>query len=168
MRLLLIDYNENELKVNGDMFEACGHQVDFASSAHIALAKVKMNNYDAVVTEINLPNDSGMWLLKRLSDIRSHLPVIILTDGISLSRVVQAFRLNTIDVIQKPLDFNKLMSIQEILENNRSNGSNGSGNPHDLTARLDELRKTVESIGREFNLKEVEVLDLLKQNSLVH
>ncbi len=166
MHLLLVDYSENELKVNRDMFEACNHQVDTASSVHIAVAKIKMTAYHAIVTEINFPDDSGMWLLKRMASIRPDTPVFILTDGISLTRAIKALKLHAVDVIQKPLDFKKLMSIQEQIENfDLKDSGNGSPNSN-LKDRLEELRKSVELIGREFNLRDTEVLDLLKQSDL--
>ena len=114
MRVLLVDNHRNDLIVNRDFFIAYGHKVDCASSAEDAMMAVKESPYDVVLMEINLPEDTGLSLIKTFSELEPPMPVYVLTEGISVARAIKAIKLNAIDVILKPLNANKLTQIQDV------------------------------------------------------
>ena len=112
MHILLVDNHKNDLVVNRDFLMAYGHKVDGVSSAAEAMEVAKVTQYDLVLLEINLPDDSGLSLIKTFSEVEPSPPVYVLTEGVSVARAIKAIKLNAIDVIFKPLDDNKLAQIQ--------------------------------------------------------
>ncbi len=112
MQILLVDCNKNELIVNRDILEAYGHRVDSATSVEIAAAKIESRRYDVAIMEINMPDNSGMTLLKTFATVCPKVPVFILTEGISVPRAIRAIKMNAVDVLIKPLDSTKIRLLQ--------------------------------------------------------
>jgi len=110
MKILLIDNHKNDLVVNRDVLTAHGHQVDAVTNAEEALSKSSSGHYDLVLTDINLPNDSGIRLIENLARQNR---LFVLTEGISVARAIKAIKLNAIDVIFKPLDAAKIEQIEK-------------------------------------------------------
>ena len=112
MQILLVDCNQNELIVNRDILEAYGHRVESATSAEAAAAGIAVCPYDVAIVEINMPDNSGMGLLKTFATLYPKLPVFILTEGISVPRAIRAIKMNAVDVLIKPLDSAKIRLLQ--------------------------------------------------------
>ena len=110
MKILLIDNHKNDLVVNRDVLTAHGHQVDAVTNAEEAISKSSSGHYDLVLTDINLPNDSGIKLIENLA---RQTRLFVLTEGISVARAIKAIKLNAIDVIFKPLDAVKIEQIEK-------------------------------------------------------
>lgn len=53
--------------------------VDEASSGHVALEKIRKNDYDVVVLDIAMPGLGGLDVLKQIKSERPRLPVLILS-----------------------------------------------------------------------------------------
>ncbi len=112
MHILLVDCNHNELIVNHDILETYGHRVDSATSADIAATKITARHFDVAIIEINMPDNSGMGLLKTFATSYPKVPVFVLTEGISVPRAIKAIKMNAVDVLIKPLDSAKIRLLQ--------------------------------------------------------
>jgi CheY-like chemotaxis protein len=64
-----------------EMLEALGHTVVAAASAHDALASIEEGPCDLVVTDLAMPDMSGLALASEVRRIRPGLPVVLLTGG---------------------------------------------------------------------------------------
>lgn len=73
-RILIVDDDESTLTMYGLAFEGSGYDVATAPDGRKALAAVRKSHYDIVLTDIRMPNMSGIELAKRL---HSTVPVII-------------------------------------------------------------------------------------------
>lgn len=81
LRILVVDDHEvvrsgmkgifNEMSIQAEVGEA--------STAQEALAKVREQNWDAVILDINLGGRSGLDVLKEICQLRPRLPVLILS-----------------------------------------------------------------------------------------
>jgi two-component system, LuxR family, response regulator FixJ len=63
-----------------------------------------------VVTDVRMPNMSGIDLLRELKKIASNLPVIVMTGHGDVPLAVEAMKLGAFDFIEKPFDDEILLS----------------------------------------------------------
>ena len=62
-----------------------------------------------VVTDVRMPGLSGIDLLKRLRDIKSALPVIVITGHGDVPMAVEAMKLGAVDFLEKPFEDAQLL-----------------------------------------------------------
>jgi two-component system chemotaxis response regulator CheY len=79
--LIVDDFSTMRRIVRGMLTEMGCHKVDEAEDGAIALTMLKAQNYDFVVSDINMPNLSGFDLLKavKADDALKHVPVLLVT-----------------------------------------------------------------------------------------
>lgn len=63
-----------------------------------------------VVTDVRMPEMTGIELLKRLSDIQAELPVVVITGQADVPLAVEAMRLGAVDFLEKPIDDDVLIA----------------------------------------------------------
>ncbi len=84
------------------------------ASAEEFLADFKPTLMGCLVVVIQMPDMSGMNLLKRLPQLQSELPVIIISGDRDVNTAVQAMKLVAVDFIERP--FRDQMLIDSINE----------------------------------------------------
>jgi DNA-binding NtrC family response regulator len=80
--VLLVDDDEGILEVTGEVLLRAGFRVLTARGGHEALECVRLagvDGVDAVVLDLAMPDMSGEEAFLRLSELRSDLPVILVT-----------------------------------------------------------------------------------------
>jgi two-component system chemotaxis response regulator CheY len=77
---------------------------DEAEDGVVALAKLKNGNYDFVVTDWNMPNMTGIELLRaiRQDAALKHLPVLMITAEAKKENIVEAAQAGASGYIVKP------------------------------------------------------------------
>jgi len=86
-----------------------GYKTDTAGDGEAALAKIKENNYDVVITDIKMPNMDGMELLKQATKISPETFFIIMTAYASVKTAISAIREGAYDYLMKPIEFDDLL-----------------------------------------------------------
>lgn len=100
--------------------EAWNYQVLDAADLQEAISKLNSEAPDLVISDIKLPDGSGLDFLRRVKEAHANLPVIIITAFGVVDVAVQALKLGAYDFIEKPIDFEKLENIlRNALEANR-------------------------------------------------
>jgi CheY-like chemotaxis protein len=80
MVVLLVDDNALILDVTGAMLEALGHHVISASSGTEALQRLEHDEQiEVLLTDINIPNMSGLELAERAKRLRQSLKVVFIS-----------------------------------------------------------------------------------------
>jgi CheY-like chemotaxis protein len=77
--ILLVDDNSNGLKARKSVLEEHGHSVVMACGGEDALERFGREKFDLVVTDYKMPGMDGVELISRLRQLRSALPVILLS-----------------------------------------------------------------------------------------
>jgi DNA-binding NtrC family response regulator len=88
-----------ELALGGEDFE-----VTAAETAEDALGLMARGGYDLILTDLNMPGQSGLDLLALLQKTAADVPVLIMTAFGSVESAVNAMRLGALDYVAKPLD----------------------------------------------------------------
>jgi diguanylate cyclase (GGDEF)-like protein len=79
--------------------------VDTADTSHAALEQIVVNDYDAIVSDIRMPDIDGLTLLKEIRAHRPNTPTLLITGYAEQGMAIQALRAGAYDYIPKPLDF---------------------------------------------------------------
>jgi diguanylate cyclase (GGDEF)-like protein/PAS domain S-box-containing protein len=92
------------------MLPGLGYEVLVARDANSAIKLVKQRkaNLDLMLLDLQLPDLTGLELLKRLDKDGFHIPTILMTGHGSEQVAAEAFRLGVHDYLSKPLDENLL------------------------------------------------------------
>lgn len=94
-----------------------GYDCTMAANGAEARALFKRQVWDLVLLDINLPDSSGLELLKEFRDTDAEIPVIMLTGNASVEYVVDAMKNGAYDYITKPFNLEELMiSVEKTLE----------------------------------------------------
>lgn len=93
---------------------------DIVSAKKILLEK----RIDIILSDINLPDKSGIDFIKEIRQIDKKIPIIILSAYTDKNFLLEATKLKLIDYLTKPIDFKSLNSalnkcVDEILDNSR-------------------------------------------------
>jgi len=101
-KVLVVD-DEQNMRIA--MFEAIkrgGHEVAVAENGRMALDIIQKNPPDLVITDIRMPEMSGIELLRKIKELRPELPVVIITGYATIDTAVEAMKLGAFDYILKP------------------------------------------------------------------
>ena len=90
------------------MLSGWGHKVQTATDGHDALKKALEFRPDVVLSDVVMPETSGLWLLRQLRDELPDVPVVFLTGRATIDNAVEAIREGAYDFIEKPLDTARL------------------------------------------------------------
>ncbi len=75
-RILIVDDNEINLEIMKNQIEFLGYCVSTALSGFIALDRIKSENYDLVLTDLDMPDMDGYELVKKIHQLNPVIPVI--------------------------------------------------------------------------------------------
>lgn len=78
-RILLVDDEEDLLEEIAECMERLGYDVTTARDVDSAICKVDADPFDAVVTDMRMPGQDGLALLRHLESTRSNARVMIIT-----------------------------------------------------------------------------------------
>jgi diguanylate cyclase (GGDEF)-like protein len=111
-RILIVDDEAPVLDALSGTLRAqlIGAVVDTASTAEAALQHVAQTNYDAIVSDIRMPDMDGLTLLKKIRELSAETPTILITGLNDHELAIQALRLGAYDYIRKPLEMDYLLA----------------------------------------------------------
>jgi DNA-binding NtrC family response regulator len=108
-RILLVDDDTTALELLSDVLSERGYHADIASTVTEALGKLKARDYQALVTDLKMPERSGMDLLDLAVEAFPELPVIMLTGYATIQNAVAALKKGAYDYIAKPVRVDELV-----------------------------------------------------------
>lgn len=126
--LIVDDYSEVAEWIGGILAQQ-GHDTDVCLSGEEALVKIKINEYDLIITDIIMPEPDGIELCKfireELSEEKCHVPIIAISGGaasidarVALSAVAQHASI----IMQKPLSPSVLRkAVSHLLQHGEQN-----------------------------------------------
>jgi DNA-binding NtrC family response regulator len=107
--VLLVDDEEQFLKVLSKRLEGRGMKVDTSVSGEDALNRVKGKEFDAIILDLAMPGMSGIETLKRIRSENPDVQIIMLTGHGTVETGIEAMKAGAVDFLEKPADLNKIM-----------------------------------------------------------
>ena len=80
-----------------------GYKVDTAVNGLDAYKKITKNNYDAIVTDLRMPEMDGIGFIKKLNDLKKNIPVLVITAFGNYKSYKNAKLLGVIEYLNKPI-----------------------------------------------------------------
>lgn len=110
--LLVVDDSDLNRDALSRRLQLRGYDVTVAGGGAEALALASKTAFDAVLLDIEMPEVSGLDVLRELRLRRSHteLPIIMVTARSQGAHIVEAFKLGANDYVTKPVDFPVLLA----------------------------------------------------------
>lgn len=105
-RILIVDDDAVNLNVLTQTLETEGYVIDAATSPEQALAEIKRQRYDLVITDVMMPHMSGYELTELIRERfnLSELPILLLTARVRTEDILTGFRAGANDYVKKPVD----------------------------------------------------------------
>jgi DNA-binding NtrC family response regulator len=108
MNLLVVDDDQATRELCRDVAEQCGMKVISAATAEEAFEIIEGSAIDILLTDLKLPETSGLDLLKRVHDTHPEIAVIMLTQYGTIDSAVEATRMGAVDYVTKPFRIEEL------------------------------------------------------------
>src|SRR5712691_9152138 len=111
--ILLVEDKEGLRRVLRLTLENAGYTVTEAADARLALSEISRVPHKVVLTDLRMPNGSGLDVLRAARSADGDVPVIVMTAFGSIDEAVQAMKDGAHDFLQKPVDSNHLLLLVE-------------------------------------------------------
>jgi len=118
-KILVVDDEKEILVMLEDLLSMEGYKVELACDAQEALQKYKKEEINVVISDIIMPEMSGLELLKRLKEINKDADVIMITGSTSIENAVEALKNGAEDYFTKPLSNIQILKVVERLYQNK-------------------------------------------------
>lgn len=127
--------------------------VAYQSATHF-LESLTRDIDGCVITDVRMPDMSGLELLKRLRGLSCMIPVIVMTGHGDIQLAVEAMKAGAVDFLEKPFDDERVLTaVRLALDESRAQ--------HERVGRLHEIEERLESLSQ----RERQVLDGLVSGS---
>src|SRR6476620_7532795 len=107
--VLLVEDKESLRRVLRLTLERAGYSVTEAADARAGVAEIGRVPHKIVLTDLRMPDGSGVDVLHAAKAADSEVPVIVMTAYGSIDEAVQAMKDGAHDFLQKPVDSNHLL-----------------------------------------------------------
>ncbi len=108
MRLLVVEDDPRLREAIVDTLMLKGHEVCEAANGIDALAIVRSQNLDLMLSDINMPGMDGLELLQTVKAEHPWLPVVLMTAYGDVSQAVKAMQRGANDYLMKPFELKEL------------------------------------------------------------
>ena len=143
-KILIVDDEIDVRKTIESALKLENYMVKSAASGEAAIALLKQEIFDLVITDIRMPGKDGVEVLRRAKEIDDTVEVIILTGYASIENAIETLRNNgAYDYLTKPLESIDalLLSVAQALEHRALRNMNSK-----LTFELQNQNKELQQV----------------------
>lgn len=108
-RILLADDEPTFLNSTADLLRREGYTCDTVSDGASAMARVEANPYDLLITDLEMPGNSDLGLVRQIAASRGGLPVLVITGVPSVRSAMACVELPVAAYLLKPVVFSDLL-----------------------------------------------------------
>ena len=110
-RILVVDDDPGVLRTGLRLLRRAGFEVVGAVDGQAALECLDKGSFDAVVTDISMPNLTGIELLRQIRRHDLDLPVVLVTAFPELESAIEAVQHGALSYLTKPYDGDELRNV---------------------------------------------------------
>jgi EAL domain-containing protein (putative c-di-GMP-specific phosphodiesterase class I) len=131
--ILIVDDDDLFLRVCSAVLKNAGFRVEGLSDPTRALETLKAGRFDAVVSDVRMPQIDGVQLLRAIRSHDTAIPVVLMTGQPTVEAAIQAIEHRALRMLQKPFDVDVL--VDAVRDAVRSRASNSPIHLHDKLDR---------------------------------
>lgn len=107
-KILFVDDDEGFRQGLGKRLTRTGFACDLASTTTAAIELLQTNEYDVLLSDINMPGNVGLEMIESIPAVSAGLPVILLTGNPTVETATRSVQLRIMAYLTKPPDFAEL------------------------------------------------------------
>lgn len=166
MHILIIEDNPDIAANLGDYLEDRGHTVDFAGDGVTGLHLAVVNNFDAIVLDLQLPGMDGLDVCRKLrEEAGKGTPVLMLTARDRLEDKLAGFETGADDYLVKPFALQEVEARLDVLSRRGRHRGSRILQVGDLMYNLDTLTVERGELSIELNPIGLKLLKCLMESS---
>lgn len=151
-KVLLIDDEKDAADSLSSWFEDKGYSIKTAYSGKEGIEYVMNFDPDVVVTDIKMPDMSGLEVLSAIKEYDEMIQVIVITAFDDMDTTIEAIQKGAYDYLAKPLDIKRLeLSVRRAIENRKQSQKLELLEPENLT----ESENSLQLIGKSSVMMEI-------------
>jgi CheY-like chemotaxis protein len=104
IRVLLVEDDDDNRDLMGEVLESAGYRVSSASSGAAGLRILAETTIDVVVTDVGMPGMGGLEMARAAKEIAPSVPVIVVTGWAERDDISRARGREVDAVLVKPVD----------------------------------------------------------------
>lgn len=108
IKILVIDDDDSGREALTMLLQSVGYEVTSAATGESALDLIDREQYQVIVSDLFLPDKSGLDILQNVQKVSPATEVIVVTGHASAQTAVRAMKEGAFDYITKPIDFDEL------------------------------------------------------------
>ncbi|MFA7361792.1 MAG: sigma-54 dependent transcriptional regulator [Candidatus Kapaibacterium sp.] len=140
-KVLLIDDEKDAADSLSSWFEDKGYNIKTAYSGTEGIELVMNFNPDVVITDIKMPDMSGLEVLSAIKNYDEMIQVIVITAFDDMDTTIEAIQKGAYDYLAKPLDIKRLeLSVRRAIENRKKSQKLELLEPENLTENSNSLQ----------------------------
>lgn len=110
-KVLLVDDDTSLLRLLSIRLTSEGYDIHAATSVEAALQLLSSHVFSAVLSDLRMPGQDGLYLLDYIANNLPTLPVILMSAHGSITEAVDATEKGALGFITKPIDHQKLRTV---------------------------------------------------------
>lgn len=110
-RILVVDDNKDFCEGAQEILEMEGHLVTIAHDGDESVIRLKENQPELVLMDLRMPKMNGVRTFDKMREMVPDIPVIIVTAFPDEQVISEALRKGAIACLEKPLDFEQILTI---------------------------------------------------------
>jgi len=112
-RILIVEDRDSLRRMLERALSQEGYEVTAAADAQAGIRWVDERPFDLVLTDLKLPDVSGLEVLAASRRVQPRVPVVVLTGFGTVGSAVEAMKLGAYDFLEKPLEIDDLARLIE-------------------------------------------------------
>ena len=108
--ILIVDDEDTFRQSTAELFRRDGYACDCAADADEAVEMLKANQYGVLISDIKMPGNADLKLVRQVQQLAPAMPVILVTGYPSADSAIKAVELPVVAYLKKPVDHAELRS----------------------------------------------------------
>ncbi len=109
-RILVVDDEASIRDLLSKTLAMSDYEVDVAADGRTAVDRLRLNNYDLLVTDVRMPGMDGLTVIREARRYKASLPVIVITGFSTESTAIEALNLGVAGYLTKPFQRRQILS----------------------------------------------------------
>lgn len=110
-RILIVDDDPGQRSLLDSFLKSQGFKTVLATSGDRALAALRAEPFEMMISDVRMPGMSGLETLRRARQQHAVLPVLLVTAYADIREAVGAMRDGAVNYLPKPIDLDELLAI---------------------------------------------------------